>query len=879
MSSVESPSKKYVNFIKPYIVTGKGNNSNYYIFSGPESNLALNIPEDKEKEYIKLYIDAMLEYYTQTGKLNNLHVIQSNREIGILKLDFDFKCPLPVKEINRHVTPNLVNALFKDIKEVLNQFYDLTKIKQEAYVMYRQTTEEYHDSVKDGLHIEIPSIVANKATRLKIFESLIEIFEKRSLSSYTKYTKISKIFDKNVVGSVGWALYGSSKYGGNPYLITYKYDFDKFQPIYGWNESIATLVKLLSNHNKKIITPLKFLSDIKLSQEPIQNNDLSNEYFELWLEHDSSLKYYWKILNALAPKRSEVYDDWMRICWALRYEGQKINKESEMLKLFYKFSAKCPQKFSLDGCNKIWNEYNDKNRKNPTFGTILHYLKEDVNRETYAILSKRDINERIDAKAHNNITSRDIAELFVDRFENIFKFYYHSPSSFTLFHFKDHIWYSKNSYSEITELLSTDIRDLIIKRIIFHNKNLSDPLLNDLISRKIIIKNLEKCRDKLGEYDNKIKVVKELSSMIRDDNFYNKLNMNPDLIAFKNGVFDLKNNHFRPGEPSDYISLQCNCDYIPYNPNNPGMVSQVFEFFEQVLPNNNVRHYFLNIVASCLQGNFKDNKSYFMQGPGSSGKSTTIKLIEEAFGTYYGTLPISYFTQRRSSSNSTTNELIAIEHKRIVCSSETNTNETLNSALLKDLTGGNKFNVRGNFEKFREMKFVGRIFFQINNMPHLDYVGRAEKRRIRIIPFKTIFEYANSPFFDKTRHKPIDLYLDVKIRQWVTPFMSYLIWHYLTYVKDKEIVEPPEIVEILNEYFFSVDIFGKFLHENLIETKNLSDSVTIEDIIIRYAIWKKQNEIYKITDRLALKEYLKENFINYDSKFGILKGFKLKDNK
>jgi len=54
----------------------------------------------------------------------------------------------------------------------------------------------------------------------------------------------------------------------------------------------------------------------------------------------------------------------------------------------------------------------------------------------------------------------------------------------------------------------------------------------------------------------KQRVMKECQEVFRNDNFFDKLNANLHLVAFKNGVYDFKNDCFRDGKPEDFL-LEC----------------------------------------------------------------------------------------------------------------------------------------------------------------------------------------------------------------------------------------------------------------------------------------------------------------------------------
>ena len=70
-------------------------------------------------------------------------------------------------------------------------------------------------------------------------------------------------------------------------------------------------------------------------------------------------------------------------------------------------------------------------------------------------------------------------------------------------------------------------------------------------------------RNILPTFDHK--VYKECTCLFYDDKFLRKLDANPYLVGFENGIYDLKDQKLRPGTPNDYVSLSTGYDYVDYH--------------------------------------------------------------------------------------------------------------------------------------------------------------------------------------------------------------------------------------------------------------------------------------------------------------------------
>lgn len=67
--------------------------------------------------------------------------------------------------------------------------------------------------------------------------------------------------------------------------------------------------------------------------------------------------------------------------------------------------------------------------------------------------------------------------------------------------------------------------------------------------------------EKLKNVNSKENICKECVYMFYNPNFMSKIDRNPYLVCFRNGVLDLQGNKFRKGEPSDMITIMIDMDF------------------------------------------------------------------------------------------------------------------------------------------------------------------------------------------------------------------------------------------------------------------------------------------------------------------------------
>jgi phage/plasmid-associated DNA primase len=157
--------------------------------------------------------------------------------------------------------------------------------------------------------------------------------------------------------------------------------------------------------------------------------------------------------------------------------------------------------------------------------------------------------------------------------------------------------------------------------------------------------------------------MKECRVLFFDRDFAKKLDENKHLIAFNNGVFDTLTQSFREGRSEDCISFCTNIDYaIDTHYNEFACWSEVETFLHSILPNRNVRDYFLKHLATCLSGVF-NQRFHILTGSGSNGKSMLMNLCSTAFGDYCYKANIAMFTQKRNKAGAASPEMVRMKGK------------------------------------------------------------------------------------------------------------------------------------------------------------------------------------------------------------------------
>ena len=153
--------------------------------------------------------------------------------------------------------------------------------------------------------------------------------------------------------------------------------------------------------------------------------------------------------------------------------------------------------------------------------------------------------------------------------------------------------------------------------------------------------------------------------------------INPWLLGVQNGVVDLRTGHCRDGKQSDNITMSTGVKFDA-NAQCPLWLATLKGIFQDDTP------YIDFVQRQCgysMTGSIKEQNSVIGWGEGANGKGIVAGVMRNEMGDYAYDAPFSTFEMNYKAS--IPNDIAALEHKRIVTSSETNNGTRLNEARLK----------------------------------------------------------------------------------------------------------------------------------------------------------------------------------------------------
>jgi hypothetical protein len=308
-----------------------------------------------------------------------------------------------------------------------------------------------------------------------------------------------------------------------------------------------------------------------------------------------SLKQSAQLLPLLSERRARDRNDWMDIGWILYSIGEGSD---EAFNQWLEFSERDSDKFDEGVCQ---NEWEKMTKKDKTLGSLKFYAAcdspEEYNKWKQESLSK-NVKNILDSCTHY-----DIATMMYDLYGNDFRY---DIKNEVWYCFKKHKWWPNHKGADLRDRISTDIVERITaegNKIMANQSNLLDGKNNQKEYTEKL-KRMYKIISDLKSFTFCSNVMNQCCLTFRDEKFEEKLDQNKYLIAFNNGIYDLKANVFRAGRPEDYISKSMSIDYVEYNYNSKE-VREVEIFLEKIFPDRSLRNYFIDQSSDIFEGGNK----------------------------------------------------------------------------------------------------------------------------------------------------------------------------------------------------------------------------------------------------------------------------------
>lgn len=286
-------------------------------------------------------------------------------------------------------------------------------------------------------------------------------------------------------------------------------------------------------------------------------------------------------------------------------------------------------------------------------------------------------------------------------------------------------------------------------------------------------------------------------------------------------------------------------------------------FFQTVIPHPEMRQYLQRFFGYCLLGLTTEQILLFFYGAGRNGKSTFMDAITRVMGDYAVALAIESLSGDRTRSGAeATPDLARLPGARLVAASEPEAGARLKEALIKMLTGGERFPVRRLHKDFFEIDPQFKMVISGNHKPIITDDSDGTWRRLKLVPWEIQID-----------KKAVDVTLPDKLRQEADAIFMWLVegaLDYLTYGLE----EPDIITKASTEYRNESDSVEAFILEGCIVTGNDMDFNASAVITRAYQAWCTAQGQFGFKDTTFAKRFAGKAGRPYVDGDGIMQQFR-----
>lgn len=861
-----------------------------------------HIQDDEYESFLKLYYNEIVL------KKKNEYMTEKQLETdGPILIDLDLRYDYAVDK-RHHTKKHILDivCLYLDELKTIFQFDNETHVPVYVYEKLNVNRVESKNITKDGIHIIIGIKTDRKCQiilRNRIMSQIETIWDDLPITNTW-----DEVFDEGITkGCVGWQLYGSRKPDNEDYKLTYHFDiskdnedgelifksldinhitiddFYKMSARYKGHPFLFMTTSFLEEYNKNTTTVIAKIPVNRVIHRNIDSNNILKVRNKE--ELDECCKYFLESLKINEYDLREAYEytdvlpssyyeegsftKWVRVGWAL------CNISDRLFIAWIKMSSK-QSKFNFNSIHDLWEKWQSfdcNNINGLTKRSIMYWVREEKP-SLYKKVLESSIDFFIDktleqlsltasdnGKIPQGCGDYDIASVLYQLYKD--EYVCASVKGNIWYYYHNHKWSELDSGTTLRKSISVVLREVYQTKAMKLLTLLSSMDAEDE-KRKIIKKKTEIIAgiiDRLSRTKDKQNIMTEAKEHFFDDKFLEKLDQNPYLLCFKNGVIDFKACEFRKGRSEDFISKCTNIDYIPINPTKHStIVSEIEDFMKKLFPVPDLHRYMWDHLSSTLMGTCREQTFNMYVGIGQNGKSVLVNLMEKVLGEYKGDVPLALLTSRdRTKIGGLAPELVQLKGVRYAVIQEPSKGDRINEGVMKQLTGGDPIQCRAPYMT-KTLTYIPQFKLVVcsNEFMEIKSNDHGTWRRIRVVDFESLF--TEKPNLEDTS-KPFQYLLDKDLKEkfeaWKEIFASLLVNH--AYKTGGNVEDCSKVLSSSTSYRESQDSIAEFIGTRLM----VHDNGCLSKIIVaeQFRDWYQVNYGGKAPN-------MKEISLQIDKKFG-----------
>lgn len=333
-------------------------------------------------------------------------------------------------------------------------------------------------------------------------------------------------------------------------------------------------------------------------------------------------------------------------------------------------------------------------------------------------------------------------------------------------------------------------------------------------------------------------VMSYLNLLIRD----NTQPSDANLIAFKNGIYNIITDEFLPFSPEIIITNKINWDYNPAANKTDGAKLVDNTLNKIACHDKQIRMLLEEAIGYCLYRRNELGKAFILIGDRSNGKSTFLDMVK----TMLGDENIASLDLGELGDRFKTAELFG---KLANIGDDIGDEFIANASVFKKLVTGDRISVERKGQDPFEFNNYSKMLFSANNIPRIKDKTGAVQRRLTIIPFDAKFSV------DDPDYRP---YIKYELRE--QECIEHLILLALEGLKrvllNQKFTSSTRVEQELEEYEESNNpIIGFFKEIGLDEVEN----EPTRDVYKRYQVYCSENNLQPLSN-IEFSKQVKKKF-------------------
>ena len=300
---------------------------------------------------------------------------------------------------------------------------------------------------------------------------------------------------------------------------------------------------------------------------------------------------------------------------------------------------------------------------------------------------------------------------------------------------------------------------------------------------------------------------------------HEQLDAHPTLLNVLNCTIDLETGKARDHEPDDLMTKRAPVVYDEES------TAPLWEScLERWQPDPAVRDYLQRMCGSAITGHPVE-RLFVNHGVGGNGKSKFYGAIAGLLGSYSVVPHKSLLVAQRHQEHQTV--VASLFGARMLVVPETEADDRLNEALVKNLTGGDTIRARRIREDEWDFKPTWTAFMHTNYRPVVSGADEGIWRRLRLIPWETIIPTSQQ-----------DPRLGDKLASEESGILNWLIAGAVRWL-DGDDSEPADVIAATADYRDAENVIGRFVDECCVTGPG--KSVPVKKLGQTYTLWCQQN--------------------------------------